>query len=266
VRSLLLSGVGAVAGTAVLALVVTTATGSETETAPLPGAVVAAAPAASTPGAPAQEADDRLPFDGWGDGYPSHAVTARIPSLKVHESPDGPVAHELAQVRPSGAPLTLRLLDVEEAWLQVDLPVRPNGSTGWVRRDHVDVTAVRYRVDVSLSQHELRVYDLGELMTTYPVGVGTEAAPTPGGTFSITELVQPTNADGMYGPYAFGLSGFSEVLTEFAGGEAAIGIHGTNDPASIGSDASHGCIRMHNEDVSELAELLPLGTPVRILA
>ncbi|MBW3648616.1 MAG: L,D-transpeptidase, partial [Actinobacteria bacterium] len=69
-----------------------------------------------------------------------------------------------------------------------------------------------------------------------------------------------------YGPYAYGLSGFSTTLDTFAGGEAVIGLHGTNDPASIGKDVSFGCIRLNNADIRELADLLPLGTPVRILA
>ncbi len=268
-RSLLRSGAVRPAGAAlaVAALLgggVLVLTGSD-EAAPAAAAPAAVAPVTSERLAePVSEAEP-LPFDGWADGYPSHAVTSRVPTLTVHASPAGPVAHELAQTRPTGAPLTLLLLDVEGDWLQVNLPVRPNASTGWVRRDEVEVAAVRHRVDVSLSRHELRLYDLDTLVETYPVGIGTEASPTPGGVFSVTELIEPTNPDGLYGPYAFGLTGFSETLTEYAGGEAAIGIHGTDEPDSVGRDTSHGCIRLRNEDVTELAGLLPLGTPVRIL-
>lgn len=70
----------------------------------------------------------------------------------------------------------------------------------------------------------------------------------------------------MYGPYAYGLSGFSNVLTEFNGGDGVIGIHGTNDPSSIGRDVSHRCIRMSNTGITTLAAILPLGTPVEISA
>ena len=42
------------------------------------------------------------------------------------------------------------------------------------------------------------------------------------------------------------------------------GIHGTNDPSSIGKAVSHGCIRMNNKDVEELARIIPIGTPVSI--
>jgi len=60
------------------------------------------------------------------------------------------------------------------------------------------------------------------------------------------------------------LSGFSNQLTSFAGGDGVIGIHGTNDPSTIGQTVSHGCIRMHNADIEKLVPVLPLGTPVEI--
>lgn len=64
----------------------------------------------------------------------------------------------------------------------------------------------------------------------------------------------------------FGLSGFSNVLTDWLGG-GVLGIHGTDgSAAALGGRVSHGCIRMHNDDISYLAGLLPLGTPVTVLA
>ncbi len=70
----------------------------------------------------------------------------------------------------------------------------------------------------------------------------------------------------MYGTFAYGLSGFSNVLKSFAGGSGVIGLHGTNDPSVIGQDVSAGCIRMRNEDIERLVPILPLGTPVEIVA
>jgi len=94
------------------------------------------------------------------------------------------------------------------------------------------------------------------------VATGTGGTPTPHGHFYLTELLAPTNAG--YGPYAFGLSAFSDVLSSFGGGPGQIGLHGTDDAASIGKAASHGCIRLANPDITELAQLLPLGTPITI--
>jgi lipoprotein-anchoring transpeptidase ErfK/SrfK len=56
------------------------------------------------------------------------------------------------------------------------------------------------------------------------------------------------------------------VLTSFNGGEAIVGIHGTNKPELIGEDVSSGCIRVRNDAIREMRELLPLGTPVSIEA
>jgi lipoprotein-anchoring transpeptidase ErfK/SrfK len=89
-------------------------------------------------------------------------------------------------------------------------------------------------------------------------------ANTPTGTFYVTDFVKTDNDRGVYGPYAFGVSAHSDRYSEFDGGDGQIGIHGTNEPASIGKDASHGCIRVPNNVISKLADLIPLGTPVTI--
>ena len=197
--------------------------------------------------------------------FTSYAVDARGRSVGIYDAPGGRVVRSLGNPQPSGAPLVF-LLDREQgAWLKVHLPVRPNGSTGWVRRRDVNVRGVTYRVDVLRGAHELRLYEHGRLVRTFPVGIGTEDTPTPGGTFYLKELLRPPNPEGAYGPYAYGLSGYSNVLTSYNGGDGVIGIHGTNDPSSVGRDVSHGCIRMRNADVTYLAGRLPLGTPVRIL-
>ena len=65
---------------------------------------------------------------------------------------------------------------------------------------------------------------------------------------------------------AFGLSGFSEALDSFNGGDGRLGLHGTDDPTSIGSDSTHGCIRLTNDAIVQLAETVPLGTPVAIFS
>lgn len=198
--------------------------------------------------------------------FPAYAATAVGTRVVVHAAPDGAPVRTLANPLPSGAPLTLLQVERRGAWLKVLLPVRPNGSTGWVRTSEVDVQGVPYRLDVRTAAHELDLYDRDRLVRTFPIGIGKRDTPTPGGTFFLKELLQPPNPAGDYGPYAYGLSGFSTTLDSFRGGEAVIGLHGTSDPSSIGKDASAGCIRLRNADITSLAELLPLGTPVRILA
>jgi lipoprotein-anchoring transpeptidase ErfK/SrfK len=147
------------------------------------------------------------------------------------------------------------------------LPVPPNGQSGWIRTSQVILRPNYYRVDVARGAHQVRIYKSNKLVKTYPAAIGTTETPTPGGTYFIRVLIKPPNPNGDYGPYAYGLSGFSAVLTNYNGGDGVIGLHGTNQPQVIGHDASHGCIRLRNSDITDLVTRfnLQLGTPVRIL-
>jgi lipoprotein-anchoring transpeptidase ErfK/SrfK len=197
----------------------------------------------------------------------SLVASAKGPEVVVYDDEALTVEKtRLANPIESGAPLVFLVDQQRDDVLQVLLPIRPNGSTGWVRAADVDVARNPYHVTVTLSSFELTLRKDGEVVEQYPVGLGKADVPTPGGRFYIKELLQPPNPNGAYGPYAYGLSGFSNVLESFNGGEGVIGIHGTNDPSSIGQQSSHGCIRMNNDDVTALVQILPLGTPVEIVA
>jgi hypothetical protein len=69
---------------------------------------------------------------------------------------------------------------------------------------------------------------------------------------------------GAYGPYIFGLGAVLDAYSVFNGGDAQIGLHGQDEPWSIGHPVSHGCVRVANNVISKLAAMLPLGTPVTI--
>ena len=164
----------------------------------------------------------------------------------------------------NGAPLVFLVEQTQGAWLNVLLPIRPNGSTGWIRAADVTVAANPYSIDIALAEHRLVVHDGDVVVVDTEIGVGTASTPTPGGKYYIKELLQPSDPGGAYGPYAYGLSGFSNVLEEFNGGDGVIGIHGTDEPEAIGTDVSHGCIRVDNDTITQMAGMLPLGTPVHI--
>ncbi len=201
---------------------------------------------------------------------PAMVAVAHYSSLPVYASPGGPLTRQLPNPDPTNynQPQVLLVLRSDGAWQQVSLPIAPNGQTGWVKTSQVTLEQNDYRVDILRSAHQLRVYRAGVLQKTYPIAVGTADTPTPGGTYFIKVLLKPPNPNGDYGPYAYGLSGYSNVLTNFDGGTGVIGIHGTDQPQVIGHDASHGCIRLSNADVTDLHNRfdLKLGTPVRILA
>jgi len=203
-------------------------------------------------------------------------ATAKVPTVDVYASPVQPEpARALENPQPSGAApgstFPLRMLVVEERgdWLKVLLPIRPNGSDGWIRRNVVDVETHDYRMLVELGAHRITVWQGDEVVLQEPVGVGASGrTPTTQGLFYTTELFEVApNQRSAYGPFAFALSGFSEVHYTFGeGGTGVLGIHGTNDPSGLGRDVSNGCIRMSNEGITKLAGMLPLGVPVEIRA
>ncbi|MGG1640654.1 L,D-transpeptidase [Paenibacillus sp. NRS-1782] len=107
-----------------------------------------------------------------------------------------------------------------------------------------------YSIVVSLSDRRLYLKDGDWTVLSYPVGIGKIATQTPYGQFTIINK-QP-NPGGPFGAFWMGLS------------KPHYGIHGTNEPWSIGKLVSHGCIRMQNKDVLELQEKVSIGTPVTI--
>jgi lipoprotein-anchoring transpeptidase ErfK/SrfK len=151
-------------------------------------------------------------------------------------------------------------------WVQVLLPVRPNGTTGWVRASDVSIVDNPFHVKVELAAHRITVTQLAATIYQGTVAVGAPETPTPTGTYYVRVLVKALDPTTVYGPYAYGLSSHSDALDTFNGGDAEIGIHGNNDAAVLGSNVTHGCVRMDNDAITALSRQLPLGTPVEIVA
>ncbi len=111
----------------------------------------------------------------------------------------------------------------------------------------------QYNITVDLEQKELTLREGEQILKVYPVAVGKPSTPTPTGNWRIIQ--KTLNPGGPFGTRWMRLS------VPWGG----YGIHGTDQPASIGTAASHGCIRMLNEDVIELYDIVPLGTEVKII-
>jgi lipoprotein-anchoring transpeptidase ErfK/SrfK len=153
-----------------------------------------------------------------------------------------------------------------DGWVQVLLPVRPNGSTGWVHATDVSVAPNPFHVTIELGAHRITVTELGNPIYQGDIAIGTDETPTPTGQYYVRVKIKAVDPDTVYGPYAWGLSSHSDVLETFNGGDGEIGIHGNNDASVLGQSVSHGCIRMDNAAVTDLAGKLPLGTPVDVTA
>ena len=147
-------------------------------------------------------------------------------------------------------------------WMQIRVPGRPNGRTGWVHRDALS-SLHKIHTALTINQRTLTatLTKRGRVIWRSRVGMGAPGTPTPKGRFWIRERLH--GFGGSFGPWAFGTSAYSNVLTDWPGG-GVIGIHGTDQPGLIPGRPSHGCVRVPNWKISRLAKLMPIGTPVRI--
>jgi hypothetical protein len=124
-----------------------------------------------------------------------------------------------------------------------------------------------FEILINLPSFQLFLYQNGQLLHRYPIAIGKEVSPSVLVTTLITNKVEnPT-----YYPPDWAKKGLkpippgprNPVGSRWLGlAQKGYGIHGTNNPSSIGSAASAGCIRMHNQDVEHLAKIVPVGTPV----
>jgi hypothetical protein len=149
-----------------------------------------------------------------------------------------------------------------QKWIQIRLPMRPNGLVGWVKRGALGpFHSVVTELHVDRRIFRATLYRRGRPIWSSPIGVGRPGIGTPAGHFWVTEKLT-SYASPFYGPIAFGTSAYSRLSEWPRGG--VIGIHGTDQPYLIPGRISHGCVRVPDSALLRLAPLLPLGTPVRI--
>ncbi|MEO5574592.1 MAG: L,D-transpeptidase, partial [Gaiellaceae bacterium] len=147
-------------------------------------------------------------------------------------------------------------------WYRVSLPGRPNGRTGWVPAASVDLKPIRKEIVIDRSDRTLELRDAGRVVLHTRVAVGAPGMETPLGRFYVMAKFRPTAP--ILGAYAFETTAYSK-LSEWPGG-GVVGIHGTNTPSLLGQAVSHGCVRVANEAILRLRDLVPAGTPIRIVA
>jgi lipoprotein-anchoring transpeptidase ErfK/SrfK len=150
-------------------------------------------------------------------------------------------------------------------WYRVQLPVHPNGATGYVRAQEIDLRSVTARIVVDVTARRLTLYRNGHKVFSAVVAVGSPATPTPTGRFYVNQRLIPEDTAGPFGPAAIGISAFSNVLTGWTQG-GPVAIHGTNEPGSIGHAVSNGCVRLPNATLNRLFRSAVAGTPVIIRA
>jgi lipoprotein-anchoring transpeptidase ErfK/SrfK len=126
------------------------------------------------------------------------------------------------------------------------------------------------RLEISLSRRRVSLYHQNKLIKSYPVAVGRQGWETPTGNFQVVQMIQnpkwihPFTGESVPGgdpenPLGQYWIGF------WTNGKSWIGLHGTPNPETVGTAASHGCVRMYNKDVEELFRQVSVGTPVKVV-
>ena len=189
--------------------------------------------------------------------------------LAAHSRParSSPIIKVFSQFRSDFRPTTLLVLgEAKDArglrWLELSLPMRPNGRKGWVPAAAVQMRPVHRSIVIDLSSRRLRVLEGGKTRFATRVAVGRRGMETPTGSFYVTATFKPTER--FLGAFAFETSAYSK-LSEWPGG-GVVGLHGTSMPWLLGQAVSHGCVRMSNAAALVLKRLTPAGTPLKIVA
>lgn len=200
-----------------------------------------------------------------GSGYVSWS------SISVRSAPTSTarVIVSLSQFRSGFYPRTVMALESRTdragrpTWYRIAIPGRPNGRTGWIPAGAADVRPVDRWLVIYRGSRKFEFYVRGKLARTGPIAVGARGMETPVGLFYVQSGFVPKKYP-ILGAFAFETSGYSK-LSEWPGG-GVVGVHGTNTPELIGQAVSHGCVRLRNGDILALRRVVPVGTPVKIVA
>ena len=198
---------------------------------------------------------------------PVGLVAAIRTTTTSYRYPGGPATTPVAPTW-HGSPVFLPVIAARSGDIEVRLPTRPNGSTTWIRQADVTLSRTPYRIVVDLGTRHLLLYRDGTLVLDAPAGIGTVADPTPTGHFFVAFFAKaPSPA---WGPFVLVTSAHSNAITDWEeSGDALVAIHGPlGDDTEIGLDGariSHGCIRLHDDDLVQL-RVVPDGSPVDIVS
>jgi len=205
-----------------------------------------------------------------GSAERAYAAVVREHAV-AHRAPGGAQLQVFGAENVNGVPTVFSVRaqrlgsDCRPAWYHVQLPLKPNGITAWVRAEDVQLAAVTTRVLVDLSERSVTLFDRGRRVLATRAVIGSPRTPTPTGRFYVNQRLVAADPAGPFGPGAIGISAFSEVLTGWTQG-GPIAIHGTNRPDLIGGAVSTGCVRVRNDVLRRLFERTRAGTPVTVRA
>ncbi len=199
---------------------------------------------------------------------PAATTIAQVTGPVVFRAtPGGPPAGTVPVGSWWGETKELPVIDHVPGWLEVRLPERPNGLTGWIPAAGVHLSTTTYGILINVMTRRVQLYDKGHVVGEFPAGVGTVDDPTPTGQFYVMDVAPPPGPG--WGPFVVDTNAHSDAITSWEGsGDAFTAIHGPlGADAEIGTTGgaiSHGCVRMHDADLAKL-QPVPPGAPVVIV-
>ena len=183
--------------------------------------------------------------------------------VDLYDKPGGKVVERVGHATEFGSRTVYSVQEQKDDWVSVLTPFTENGAPLWLELDSERLKAGRsiWNIEVDLSEFETRLYEEGKLVKAFPVSIGMPTAPTPTGRFAITDTFRG-DLNAAYGCCALAMTARQVNLPSGWLGGDRIAFHGTTGP--LGAEVSHGCIRAADEDVSELVDMVPPGTPVEV--
>lgn len=203
------------------------------------------------------------PVDPAPGQAPSGMVVHPTDTVPVYSAPGGPAIAALP-TRQVGSDTWLPAVAKRPGWVQVLLPTRPNGVTGWLYLADNVITRAHspYRIVVNRAAFILRLLHDGDEVGTWRIGVGKPGSVTPPGrTFLLASIkdTQPT-----FSPFVLPLGAHSDTYQTYGGGPGTVGIHTWPSPDVYGEASSDGCVRVPPDALRIITSQVPLGTPVMI--
>ncbi len=221
-----------------------------------------------TPNAP-----EKSPFSVASSSQPpdgvagSGSLTAHVPeATPLRSAPGGKALTTLPKKTPFGSPQVVRVLERRDGWVRVMSSELRNGASGWIRADRARLFRVDYSIEEDLSRRQLTVRRGARVVARTTTAIGRAEAPTPRGSFAVTDRLVIDRKGSPYACCVLALTAHQPKIPQGWGGGDRIAIHATSDPSSVGKAVSLGCLRVRTEIMRRLVRMVPLGTPVRVVA
>lgn len=187
-------------------------------------------------------------------------------AVRATPNPRAKVIKVMHDFRPDFRPQVMFAVGVRtgtdgKPWYHISIPMRPNGTYGWVPAARVSLAPTKGKIVVNLNARTIDLYWAGRHVWHGRVAIGAPGRETPTGSYFVAARFVPYH-DSFLGVFAVETSAYSR-LTEWPGG-GVVGIHGTSMPQLLGQAVSHGCVRVANVTAVKLKRYAPLGTPILI--